>query len=158
MAQNQGKEIVALGADHAGFALKEAIKQYLNQSGFGVEDMGCASTDSVDYPDFAAAVAKRVSGKQARAGVLVCNTGIGMSIAANKVAGVRAALVSDPHTAQMSREHNDANVLVLGAKDMEPGRAIEIVKAWFAAQFQGGRHARRVDKIKDLENGKGGLC
>ncbi len=151
MAQNQGKETVALGADHAGFALKEAIKQYLNQAGFGVEDMGCASTDSVDYPDFAAAVARRVSGNQARAGVLVCNTGIGMSIAANKVQGVRAALVSDPHTAQMSREHNDANVLVLGAKDMEPGRAIEIVKAWFAAQFQGGRHARRVDKIKDLE-------
>ena len=95
-----------------------------------------------------------VAAKKAHAGILICNTGIGMSITANKVAGVRAALVSDPHTAQMSREHNDANVLVMGAAAVDKTRARDIVKAWFAAQFQGGRHARRVGKIEDLEKGE----
>ena len=142
---------VAIGADHAGFELKEAIKKYLAQQGFSVEDFGCASKDSVDYPDYARAVAEAVSGKKAGAGILICNTGIGMSIAANKVAGIRAALVSDAFTAQMSREHNDANVLCLGAKSVDPQRAVELVKTWFAARFQGGRHARRVEKIEKLE-------
>ena len=144
--------IVAIGADHAGFELKESIKASLTQAGFRVDDLGCASKESVDYPDYAKAVAHAVAQRRAQAGILICNTGIGMSIVANKVAGVRAALVSDVYTAQMSREHNDANVLVLGARATDKDRAAEIVKTWFASRFQGGRHARRVDKIQEIES------
>ena len=149
-------QIIALGADHAGFELKEAIKKYLEGAGFSVKDCGCASKESVDYPDYAKAVALAVARQEAGSGGLVCNTGIGMSIAANKVAGVRAALVTDLFTAQRSRKHNDANVLCLGAQSVDARRALEILKTWLDAQFQGGRHARRVGKIGDLE--KEDLC
>ena len=141
-------ETIALGADHAGFELKEAIKKYLSDKGLCVKDYGCASKESVDYPDYAKAVAQAVARQEAQSGILVCNTGIGMSIAANKVAGIRAALVSDLFTAKSSREHNNANVLCLGAQGVDAGRALAIVGAWFEAQFQGGRHARRVGKIE----------
>ncbi len=144
-------EKVAIGADHAGFELKEALKRVLAQLGLSAEDYGCASKDSVDYPDYAKSVGEAVAGKKAQAGILICGTGIGMCIAANKVAGVRAALVSDLFTAQMSREHNDANVLVLGAKMTDPIRAEAIVRIWFASRFEGGRHARRIGKIEKME-------
>lgn len=146
-------DIIALGADHAGFELKETVKKILTRAGVRVEDFGCAAKDSVDYPDYAFFVAQAVAQGQAKAGVLICNTGIGMTITANKVAGVRAALVSDAHTAQMSREHNDANILVLGARTTDVELAEQIIKIWFFAAFQGGRHARRVDKIREIENG-----
>ncbi len=144
-------EKIAIGADHAGFELKESLKRVLVQLGLSVEDYGCASKDSVDYPDYAKAVGEAVAGKKAQAGILICGTGIGMSIAANKVPGVRAALVSDLFTAQMSREHNDANVLVLGAKMTDPVRAEGIVKIWFASRFDAGRLATRIGKIEKLE-------
>jgi len=148
-------ESVAIGSDHAGFELKQQVKEYLATAGYRVEDVGCESTDSVDYPDYAKAVGEAVSQGKAKSGVLICNTGIGMCMTANKITGIRAALVSDLFTAQMSREHNDANVLVMGAKNVDKDRALEIVKKWFSSKFQGGRHGRRVDKINKLEEGKG---
>jgi ribose 5-phosphate isomerase B len=143
--------VIALGADHAGFELKERLKARLAERGHRLLDVGTHSSDSVDYPDFAAAVAARVGGGQAECGVLVCGTGIGMAIAANKVPGVRAAPCGDVESARLSREHNDANVLALGARTTGFEAALAIVEAWLDAAFQGGRHARRVDKIAALE-------
>ena len=143
---------IALGADHAGFELKQKIKQHLaSQPGVEVDDRGTATGDSVDYPDFAKQVGEEVVAKKADLGILVCGTGIGMSIAANKVPGVRAANVSTVEEAQLSREHNDANVLTLGGRVLEPQKAFEIVDKWLHTAFLGGRHQRRVDKIHDIE-------
>ena len=139
---------IALGADHAGFELKEALKAWLIEQGYQVVDYG---THSVDYPDYAAEVAEAVADQKVERGVLVCGTGIGMAITANKVAGVRAALCSDLYTARASREHNDANVLALGGRLMGPEMALDILRMWLATDFAGGRHRRRVDKIADLE-------
>jgi ribose 5-phosphate isomerase B len=143
---------IALGADHAGFELKEALKGWLIDQGYQVLDYGTHSTESVDYPDYAAQVAEAVAVQKVERGVLICGTGLGMAIAANKVAGVRAALCSDLYTARMSREHNDANVLTLGGRLMGPEMAQDILQMWLTTAFAGGRHRRRVDKITALED------
>jgi ribose 5-phosphate isomerase B len=145
---------IALGADHAGFPLKEALKAWLGARGYGVVDFGTQSAESVDYPDFGAAVATAVAAGTAERGVLVCGTGIGMVMAANKVPGVRAAACTDAYTARMSREHNDANVLALGARVTGRDAAIEILDAWLGAAFAGGRHARRVAKLAQLDRAR----
>ena len=145
------KQRIAIGADHAGFQIKENIKRFLEQAGYAVEDVGTWSEESVDYPDYARAVAERVAGGKEQLGVLVCGTGMGMAIAANKVPGIRAAVVHDKVTARAAREHNDANVLTLGGRLIEAGLAVEIVKEFLDAQFAGGRHQRRVDKITEME-------
>jgi ribose 5-phosphate isomerase B len=145
------KPRIALGADHAGFQAKENIKQYLESAGYVVSDTGTWSEESVDYPDFAIKVARRVQQGQDDLGILVCGTGIGMAIAANKIEGVRAAVAHDALTARMSREHNDANVLALGARVLGEHQIIEVAVSFLGAQFAGGRHRRRVDKITELD-------
>ena len=147
--------VVGLGADHAGFPLKEDLKAWLITRGYDVVDFGTQSADAVDYPDYAAAVGSAVTAGKADCGVLVCGTGIGMSMAANRLSGIRAAACSDVYTARMSREHNDANILALGARITGRAAAIEILETWLAATFAGGRHARRVDKIVALDRGPG---
>ena len=142
---------VAIGADHAGFSLKEAIKGLLAGLGIEVQDFGTGSDASVDYPDFAARVARGVADGAFERGILVCGTGIGMAMAANKIAGVRAAPVTGLESAKLSRLHNDANVLTLGARLTAPALALDIVRTFLDTPFEGGRHQRRVDKITDLE-------
>lgn len=142
---------IALGADHAGYQLKDKIKQHLEQQGLEVRDEGTLSGESVDYPDYARLVAHDVNEQRADFGILVCGSGIGMAIAANKVTGVRAANVSSEYAAQMSREHNNANVLALGARIVKEDEALRIVDKWLATQFAGGRHERRVEKISGIE-------
>ena len=142
---------IALGADHAGYQLKDQIKQHLEQQGISVCDEGTSSAESVDYPDYARAVAHDVSEHRADLGILVCGSGIGMAITANKVDGIRAANVSTEYEAQMSREHNNANVLALGARIINADAAFRIVDTWLATQFSGGRHERRVEKIMAIE-------
>ena len=142
---------IALGADHAGYLLKDQIKQHLEQQGISIQDEGTSSADSVDYPDYARVVAHDVSEQRADLGILVCGSGIGMAISANKVNGIRAANVSTEYEAQVSREHNNANVLTLGARIIGPEEAFRIVDMWLATQFAGGRHERRVEKIMAIE-------
>jgi ribose 5-phosphate isomerase B len=142
---------IALGADHAGYELKDQIRLHLQQKGIDVHDEGTSSPESVDYPDFARAVAHDVSEQRADLGILVCGSGIGMAIAANKVHGIRAAKVDTEYEAEMSRQHNDANVLTLGARILKPEEALRIVDKWLATQFAGGRHERRVEKITAIE-------
>jgi RpiB/LacA/LacB family sugar-phosphate isomerase len=139
---------IVMGADHGGFVLKEAIKKHLELRGVSFVDLGTTSTDSTDYPDYAHAVARQVADRRADLGLLVCTTGIGMSIAANKVAGVRAALVSEIETAALARRHNDANVLCLAGKDASAEKACKIVDTFLDARFEGGRHERRVNKME----------
>jgi ribose 5-phosphate isomerase B len=148
-AAKQSKRTVALGADHGGYGMKEALKAMLetHESGYSVFDCGTHSTDSVDYPDYAYEVARLVADGQAWRGIVVDGAGIGSCMAANKVPGVRAALCYDQATAVNSREHNNANVLTLGAGLIGPSLAKQIVETWLATDFGGGRHARRVDKI-----------
>ena len=143
---------IAAGADHAGFEYKRKIVELLRGMGFEVIDLGATSTESVDYPDFAHEVAGAVSSGRAQAGVLVCGSGIGMSITANKHAGVRAANVESVEAARLAREHNDANVVAIGARLTAWEKAREIVLAFLEAEFQGGRHQKRVDKIHGLTN------
>jgi ribose 5-phosphate isomerase B len=143
---------VALGADHAGYEEKERLKPVLNELGIEFEDFGAVSTDSVDYPDFAAKVARKVADGEFDQGLLVCGSGTGMAIAANKVHGVRAAVAWNEETARLAREHNDANVLSLGARTTPESEIPKIVRAWFETKFAGGRHQRRVEKIRELEN------
>jgi len=142
---------VALGADHGGYPLKETIKSHLASLGYVVVDCGTNSTEAVDYPDFAYAVARLVSEGKAWRGIVVDGAGIGSAMAANKVPGVRAALCYDHATAVNSREHNDANVLTLGAGLIGPNLAKQIVETWLKTDFGGGRHAKRVDKIVEVE-------
>jgi ribose 5-phosphate isomerase B len=142
---------ISIGADHAGFQLKDKIRQRLAEQGIEVDDRGTNSPDSVDYPDYARAVGERVAQGLADAGVLICGTGIGMSIAANKVPGIRAANADSELAAQLSREHNDANVLTLGARLLDDASAFRVLEAWLHASFAGGRHQRRIDKITELE-------
>ncbi|MCC6191266.1 MAG: ribose 5-phosphate isomerase B [Anaerolineales bacterium] len=142
---------MALGADHGGFALKETLKEFLAGLGYTVVDCGTHSTDPVDYPDLAYAVSRLVSTGQAWRGIVVDGAGIGSAIAANKVPGVRAALCYDYASALNSREHNDANVLTLGAGLIGPNLARQIVQTWLATDFAGGRHQRRIDKITEIE-------
>lgn len=147
---------IAIGADHGGYRLKEEIKKHLEAWGHEVEDMGCHSADSVDYPDYAGPVALNVAQGRCDRGILICGTGIGMSIAANKVKGVRCALAHDVYSAKMTRLHNDSNVLALGERVIGPGLAVEIVKTWLETPFEGGRHGRRLEKIGALEERQGG--
>jgi len=138
---------IALGADHRGFALKEELKRWLTARGHEIVDFGPASADRVDYPDYAFKVADAVVRHQADRGILICSTGIGMSIAANKVRGVRAVLADSVRLARLSREHNDANVLCLGADFVSAAETRRIVSVWLRTEFAGGRHARRVRKL-----------
>jgi ribose 5-phosphate isomerase B len=144
--------IVALGADHGGFDLKWQLKEYLGVWGYSALDLGTFSREAVDYPDFAEAVANAVVRGDAWRGIVIDSAGIGSSIAANKVPGARAALCYDRATARNSREHNDANIISLGAKLLAPEVAREIVAAWLETPFAGGRHQKRVDKITGIEN------
>jgi ribose 5-phosphate isomerase B len=142
---------VAVGADHAGFALKQDLKSWLTAQGHTVLDFGTYSGDSVDYPDFAAAVSRAVSAGEAACGVLVCGTGIGMAIAANKVPGVYAAQVHDAYSAERARKSNNAQVMTLGARIVGPELAESLVRIWLGAEFQGGASARKVAKIAAAE-------
>jgi len=142
---------LAIASDHAGREMKEDLKAYLSELGVEYVDMGVDSDASVDYPDYGGPVAEKVSSGTAQRGVLICGTGIGMSILANKYRGVRAALVSDVYTARLSREHNDANILVIGGRVVGKGLAREIIKIWLETKFEGGRHQRRLDKITEVE-------
>lgn len=143
--------VIALGADHAGLTLKEAVKTWLRSRGDEVVDFGTHTAESVDYPDYASLVADAVSAGTADRGILVCGTGIGMTIAANKIPGVRAATCGDAYTARMAREHNDTNVLALGARVIDSDEAMEVVRVWLETAFAGERHARRVEKLAALE-------
>ena len=142
---------IAVAADHAGFALKEKLRQRLAQEGHEVIDFGANSTESCDYPDFAQPAARDVAQGRSDRGILVCSTGIGMAMAANKIAGVRAAPAQSEDEVRMTREHNDANVLTLGAKYLDEERALDLIHVFLNTEFAGGRHARRVAKIAQLE-------
>ena len=142
---------VAIGADHGGYRLKEDIKGLLEDLGVDYKDFGAHSTESVDYPDVALPVAQSVADGLFDRGILICGTGIGIGIAANKVKGIRAALVHDTFSAHASREHNDANILTMGERVIGPGLARDIVTIWLATDFEGGRHERRVEKIMAIE-------
>lgn len=142
---------IAIGCDHRGIALKQAIINLISLEGHTYEDLGCADTAPVDYPDVARRVAEAVAGGQFDCGILACGTGIGMSVAANKVKGIRAALCQEPFCARMAREHNDANVLCMGGWLIGQGMAEEIVRTFLGSSFAGGRHQRRVEKISGLE-------
>lgn len=143
---------VVIGADHGGFDLKETLKDYLTARGFDIDDVGTHSTESVDYPDFAHAVAKKVADNSGLFGIVIDGAGIGSAMAANKVSGVRAAPCQSVYTARNSRLHNNANVLALGSRILEPDQAKEIVSVWLESPFEGGRHQSRVDKIMALES------
>lgn len=143
---------IAIGADHAGYQLKQAIVQFLVTSGYSVEDMGTHSEDSVDYPDYGLRVAQAVATGKADLGILICGTGIGMSIVANKVQGIRAAVATDCYMARMAREHNDANILCLGGRVVGAGSALDIVQVFLATPVAGERHARRIEKIQAMES------
>ena len=142
---------ISIGADHAGFSLKEQLRQRLTAEGHEVLDYGTDSAESVDYPDYAQPVSRDVAAGRADRGILVCSTGIGMAMAANKVHGVRAAPGQSDDELKFTREHNDANVLTLGAKYMDEGRAMHLIEIFLNTEFAGGRHARRVAKIAQLE-------
>ena len=142
---------IAIGCDHRGFALKELIIAFLQSAGHSYQDFGCYSTEPVDYPDIAQKVGEAVVSGNLNQGILICNTGIGISIAANKIKGVRAALCCDVFAAQRARQHNDANVLCLRGENIDTESALEIVKTFLATDFEGGRHAQRVNKIRALE-------
>ena len=143
--------MIAIGADHGGFELKEHIVKYLTDKGLDVKDFGTYSEASVDYPDCAAPVCKAVQDGTAQCGILICGTGIGISLAANKDSGIRCAVVSDTFSAKMSKAHNNANMLSLGERVLGRGLALEIVDTWLDTEFEGERHLRRVNMINDIE-------
>ena len=143
--------MIAIGSDHGGLNLKGYIEKYLEENGIEYKDFGTFDTSSCDYPDIAEKVCRSVTDKESEKGILVCGTGIGMSICANKIKGIRAAHVTDTYSARMSKEHNNANVICLGERITGCDLALEIVKAYLGAEFQGGRHQNRVDKIMALE-------
>lgn len=143
---------VAIASDHGGINIRKEIISLLEELNIEYEDMGCECETSVDYPDYALPVAEKVANGEVDRGILICGTGIGMSIAANKVKGIRCALVHDMFSAQATREHNDSNVLSMGERVIGPGLAREIAKIWLTTEYQGGRHAKRVGKISEYEN------
>jgi ribose 5-phosphate isomerase B len=157
MPADTPKPRVCIGADHAGYHVKESIKKLLRDSGYDCDDVGTYTDESVDYPDFARGVAERVASGRCDLGILACGTGIGMAIAANKVPGIRAATAHDAMTARLAREHNDANVLTLGARVLDDTRALEVVREFLDAQFAGGRHQRRIDKISEMDQARARL-
>lgn len=142
-------ERIPIGADHAGFEMKEVLTDELRTLGYFVEDVGAYSSDSVDYSDYAHLVAREVGSGEVKRAVLLCGTGLGMSYAANRHHGVRAAVVWNTDIAKLSRQHNDANILVLPARSLDEGTAREILRVWLATPFDGGRHQRRIDKIEE---------
>ena len=143
--------MIAIGCDHGAFALKEKLKEHLTARGLEYKDFGTYSLDSCDYPDFGAAAAKAVASGECDRGIVMCTTGIGISISANKVKGIRCALLSDKMSARLTREHNDTNMMAIGAAVVGEKLALEIVDVWLDTAFEGGRHQRRVDKIMALE-------
>lgn len=144
--------MIAIGCDHGGFELKNELIKHLESKNISIKDFGCYTTDSVDYPDIAEVVCDSVVSGECEKGILVCGTGIGMSIAANKVKGIRAALLSDTFSARMTAAHNNSNVIALGGRVVGPELAKDIVDAYLSSEFLGGRHQNRVDKITKLEN------
>ncbi len=144
--------MIAIGCDHGGFELKQVLIQHLQDKGYEVKDYGTHTPDSVDYPMIAEAVCSGITSGECKLGILVCGTGIGMSMAANKVKGIRAAAVSETFSARLTRMHNNANVLCLGGRVVGPGLACDIVDEFLEAEFEGGRHQRRVDLITAIEN------
>jgi ribose 5-phosphate isomerase B len=142
---------IAIGCDHRGFGLKKRIMSFLQSEGYSYQDFGCYSTEPVDYPDIARKVGAAVASSNFDQGILICSTGIGMCIAANKIKGVRAALCNSVFAAQRAREHNDANVLCLAGEDADTDVVLEIVRSFLTTDFEGGRHTRRVNKIRTLE-------
>lgn len=142
---------IAIGSDHGGYNLKQIVKKHLNGLNIEYKDFGCDSCDSVDYADFALSVAEGVAAGEFDRGIIICGTGIGISIAANKVPGIRAAVCSDTFSAKACRQHNDANILAMGERVIGPGLALDIVDEFLKGEFQGGRHAVRIGKISDIE-------
>lgn len=142
---------IALASDHAGFEEKEKLKKTLDEIGVEYEDLGTTSLDSVDYPDYARKIGEAVASGKVEQGILVCGSGIGVAIAANKIHGVRAAQAWNEETARLARQHNDANVLAIGARTTSPEEIPNIIRAWFNTSFDGGRHTARVEKIKEIE-------
>jgi ribose 5-phosphate isomerase B len=145
---------VAIGSDHGGVNIRKEIIELMESMNIEVIDIGCECTESVDYPDYAIPVAEKVASGEVDRGILICGTGIGMSIAANKVKGIRCALVHDTFSAKATREHNDSNILAMGERVIGPGLARDIAKIWLETDYEGGRHARRVGKISDYEGEK----
>lgn len=145
------KSKIAVGSDHAGFKLKEQVREYLRTQGYEVTDCGTHSEQPADYPDYAAQVASRVATQEMEWGVLICGTGLGMAMAANKVPGIRAAACNDTLLARFAREHNNANILAMGGRIVDESTARKILNAWSVAVFAGGRHERRVEKIGAIE-------
>jgi len=143
--------IISMGCDHGGYLLKEHVKKYLTEQGHEVKDFGCHSLDSCDYPQFGAAAARAVADGTCEKGIVICTTGIGVSISANKIKGIRCALCSEPLSAEMTRRHNNANMLAMGAGMTGPNMAERIVDTFLSTEFEGGRHQRRVDGISALE-------
>ena len=146
---------IAFGCDHGGFPAKEELFNYLTKNGYEIKDFGTFSTDSCDYPEYAEAVCKSVLSGESEKGVLICGTGIGMSIVANKIKGIRCAHVTDLFSAEMTRKHNDTNVIALGARITETDMIIKLVETFLTTEFEGGRHAIRVDKIRKVEENFG---
>lgn len=144
--------MIALGCDHGGFAIKEAIKKYLDESGIDYNDFGCYSEESVDYPVYAKKVADAVASGECEKGVLCCGTGIGISIAANKVKGIRAAVVTNEFCAEMTRRHNDANIIAMGGRVISEEQAVKFTRIFLETPFDGDRHVKRVQMITDIEN------
>ncbi len=144
--------MIAIGSDHGGYRLKEEIKKYLEEKNIEYKDLGCFNEERVDYPNIAEEVAKEVQTKKCDKGILICRSGIGMSIVANKFKGIRCALCHDEFTAKYSRMHNDSNVLAMGADDVTVNDAICILRMWLATEFEGGRHQERLDLITEIEN------
>lgn len=142
---------IAIGCDHGGITLKDSIVNYLEERGVQIEDFGTFGTDSVDYPDFAYKVARSVADGKADKGILMCGTGIGISIAANKVNGIRCALCHNTETARLTAMHNDSNILAMGGRVIDADTAVNIVKAWLDTPFEGGRHINRINKISEIE-------
>ena len=143
--------MLAIGCDHAGYELKQEIIKHLEEKGIEYKDFGCYSEEAVDYPVYGLKVAEAIASGECDAGVLMCGTGIGISISANKVKGIRAAVTTNTFMAEMTKRHNNANIIALGGRVVTPDEAKEIVKAWYTAEYEGGRHQRRLDMIADIE-------
>ena len=145
--------MIAIGCDHGGYEIKNAVIDYLKDKGIAYADYGCYSTESVDYPVFAYKVASAIASGEAELGILCCGTGIGISMAANKVKGIRAAVCSDPFCAEMTRRHNNANILCMGGRVIDCNKAVQLADIFLHTEFEGGRHEKRVQMITDIENG-----
>ncbi len=142
---------IAIASDHGGFDLKESVIAHLLNDGWEIDDLGPSSEDSVDYPDYGVKLAEAIANKKVERGIVICGTGVGMSIVVNRFPGIRGTLCSDVYTAKMCREHNDSNILIMGGRVIGKGLASEIVDTWLSTEFEGGRHQRRLDKINEID-------